>query len=65
MVGHAPNFQDAAEDLAWNTMMYRIRFPRDLVKEQKGITRFKTIFKRLPTSPLDWAEVRALGYVLK
>ncbi|OGL84659.1 hypothetical protein A3J03_02545 [Candidatus Uhrbacteria bacterium RIFCSPLOWO2_02_FULL_46_25] len=61
--GHRPNFQDPKEDLSWNTMMYRIRFPRDLDKEKLGINRFKTIFGRLPTSPLDWSVVRALGYV--
>lgn len=64
MRGRNPNFQDAAEDLAWNTMMYRVRFTRDLTKETQGIAEFRGIFKRTPTSPLDWAAVRALGYVL-
>lgn len=65
MVGHAPNFQNASEDLAWNTLMYRIRFTRDLKKEQQGILQFQALFARAPKSPADWAAVRALGYVLK
>lgn len=64
MLGRDPNFKDAKEDLAWNTMMYRVRFDRDLEKEKDGIGKFRGIFKRLPISPLDWAAVRALGYVL-
>lgn len=64
ILGRNPNFQDADEDLAWNTMMYRVRFTRDLAKEAQGISEFRTIFKRTPISPLDWAVVRALGYVL-
>lgn len=64
MVGHAPNFKAPSEDLAWNTLMYRIRFPRDLVKEQAGIVKFKKIFKRTPATPLEWAIVRAFGYAL-
>jgi len=62
--GHRPNFQDPKEDLSWNTMMYRIRFSRDLDKERNGINRFKSVFRRLPDSPLDWSVVRALGYVI-
>ncbi len=62
--GRAPNFKNASEDLAWNTMLYRIRFDRNLVKESAGITRFKALFGRVPVSPMDWATVRALGYVL-
>jgi len=61
----APDFKNAKEDLAWNTMLYRIRFRRDLVKERMGIGQFRVVFKRLPTSPLDWASVRAYGYALK
>ena len=64
MTGHAPNFQNASEDLAWNTLMYRIRFTRNLVKEQNGINRFQNLYKRSPVSPFDWSIVRALGYVL-
>ncbi|MDD5043618.1 MAG: hypothetical protein PHD51_03030 [Patescibacteria group bacterium] len=61
--GHQPNFKDANEDLAWNTMMYRIRFTRDLVKEKAGIVKFKAKFFKSPASPLDWSTVRALGYI--
>ena len=62
--GHNPVFSNPKEDLAWNTMMYRIRFPRDLTKETIGINKFKKTFGRTPKSPLDWATVRALGYVV-
>ncbi|MCX6715066.1 MAG: hypothetical protein NTX72_04590 [Candidatus Uhrbacteria bacterium] len=65
MTGHAPNFKDASEDIAWNTMLYRIRFTRDLVLEQQGILEYKKIFKGTPSSPSQWAIVRALGYALK
>ncbi len=65
MVGHAPDFKDASEDLAWNTLMYRIRFPRNLVKERQGIETYERIFIRIPRTPFDWAVVRALGYVLR
>ncbi|MBI4281321.1 Ig-like domain-containing protein [Candidatus Uhrbacteria bacterium] len=63
-VSRAPNFKNANEDLAWNTLMYRIRFDRDLAKEQKGIVRFKKVIGKNPSSPLDWAAVRAYGYKL-
>lgn len=64
LLGRRPNFKIASEDLAWNTMMYRVRFKRDLNKERGGITKFRAVFKRTPTSPLDWASVRAWGYAL-
>ncbi len=63
-VSRAPNFKNTNEDLAWNTLMYRIRFDRDLKKEQKGIVRFKKVMGKNPSSPLDWAAVRAYGYKL-
>ena len=65
LVGHAPNFKNAKEDLAWNTMMYRIRFTRDLVKERVGILKFKEKFGVNPTTPLGWSTVRAWGYILQ
>jgi len=65
MVGHTPNFKVLEEDIAWNTMMYRIRFPRDLVKEQTGIVKFKKLYSRIPSTPMEWSIVRALGYALK
>jgi hypothetical protein len=64
LTGHKPNFKNAQEDLAWNTLMYRIRFTRDLVKEKAGIKEFISIFNRVPTSTLDWSAVRVLGYAL-
>lgn len=63
MFGHAPNFKNATENLAWNTLMYRLRFPRDLKEETQGIQTFRTLFKRVPQDPFQWATVRVLGYV--
>ena len=65
LTGHRPNFKNSKEDLAWNTLMYRVRFARDLTKEKVGITKFKMILGGVPTTPLDWATVRAWGYALK
>jgi len=65
LVGHAPDFKNAKEDLAWNTMMYRIRFTRDLAKEKVGILEFKEKFGVNPTTPLGWSTVRAWGYILQ
>lgn len=61
--GHAPNFQDERENLAWNTLMYRIRFPRDLTLERQGIAEFRRAFGRDPQTPFQWAAVRVMGYV--
>jgi hypothetical protein len=58
-----PNFKNATENLVWNTLMYRIRFPRDLAKEKLGILSYRALVRRPPVSPLDWALVRALGYI--
>ncbi|MDO8425573.1 MAG: hypothetical protein Q7T01_03615 [bacterium] len=63
--GREPNFKNTKEDLAWNTLLYRVRFERDLVKERAGIVKFKADFKRIPKTPLDWAAVRAWAYALK
>lgn len=66
LTGHdAPNFADAKDDLAWNTMLYRIRFKRDLTKERAGITKFKATFTKTPKTPTDWAIVRAWAYALR
>lgn len=61
--GHSPIFTNAIEDLSWNTLMYRIRFTRNLTLEASGITKFRQIFLRAPSSPLDWSAVRILGYI--
>lgn len=61
--GRDPNFQNNEENLAWNTLMYRIRFPRNLTSEQYGITQFRRLFGRSPSTPFNWATVRVLGYV--
>ena len=63
MFGHAPNFQNQAENLAWNTLMYRIRFPRNLVLEREGIVEYRRTFRGAPQTPFQWAVVRVLGYV--
>ncbi len=65
MYGRDPNFKKAEENLAWNTLMYRIRFPRDLGAEKEGIQVFKTLFKKTPSDPFQWATVRVMGYVNK
>lgn len=65
IVGRVPDFRDKGDDLAWNTLMYRIRFPRDLAKERKGILLFQKTMSRSPSSPLDWSAVRMLGYLAK
>lgn len=64
LYGRDPNFKDPKEDKAWNVLMYRVRFPRDLTIENKGRLDFIKRFGRVPTSPLDWATVRVLGYVM-
>ncbi|MDQ5919711.1 MAG: hypothetical protein QG668_438, partial [Patescibacteria group bacterium] len=61
--GRDPNFQNPEENLAWNTLMYRIRFTRDLAEERQGITTFRQTFRRAPSDPFQWAVVRVLGYV--
>ena len=58
-----PNFKDAKQDLVWNTLMYRIRFPRDLKLEGAAAARFKAKNARAPKTPLDWAAVRGDAYV--
>jgi hypothetical protein len=44
-------------------MMYRIRFPRDLVKESAGLKAYYALYRHNPTTPFGWAVVRVLGYV--
>jgi hypothetical protein len=61
--GHDPNFDSAVENLSWNTLMYRIRFPRDLVREMSGIQEYLVLYWRTPSTPLQWSIVRVLGYI--
>ncbi|MEK6570292.1 MAG: hypothetical protein AABZ61_02915, partial [Bacteroidota bacterium] len=61
--GHDPVFSDENENLAWNTLMYRIRFPRNLGLERQGITEFIHTFHRRPRDSFQWATVRVFGYV--
>ena len=61
--GHAPDYRNPEENLAWNTLLYRIRFPRDMARERAGITEFRALFRRDPRDPFQWAVVRVLGYV--
>lgn len=61
--GHDPNFQNETENLAWNTLMYRIRFTRDLGKEGSGLALYRKLYGRYPNTPFGWSVVRVLGYV--
>ncbi len=61
--GHAPDYRDPSENLAWNTLLYRIRFPRELERERAGIMEFRALFRRDPQDPFQWAVVRVLGYI--
>ncbi len=63
LYGRDPDFRNAEENLAWNVLMYRIRFPRNLALERQGIQEFRSTFRRDPQDPFQWAVVRALGYV--
>lgn len=63
LYGRDPNFQNAQENLAWNTLMYRVRFTRDLQAERIGIQEFRATFRRAPQDPFQWATVRVMGYV--
>jgi hypothetical protein len=64
LFGHAPNFQNQTENLAWNTLMYRLRFPRNLTDERQGIADFRRVFRTTPQSPFQWSVVRVMGYLL-
>jgi hypothetical protein len=63
LYGRDPNFQNPQENLAWNTLMYRVRFTRDLQAERIGIQEFRATFRRAPQDPFQWAAVRVMGYV--
>jgi hypothetical protein len=63
LFGHDPNFKVAKENLAWNTLLYRIRFPRDMVKEANGLKIYYSIYRHNPTTPFGWSVVRVLGYI--
>ncbi len=58
-----PNFRNANENLAWNALMYRIRLSRDLERERKGISSYRSLFRKTPVTPLEWATVRVLAYI--
>lgn len=61
--GHDPDFQNSTENLAWNTLMYRIRFHRDLGSEKRGINAYQAIYGHAPKTSFSWSVVRVLGYV--
>lgn len=61
----APDFKDRKDDLAWNTILYRVRFPRNLAKERAGISKFRSLYKKAPKTPFEWAQVRAYAYALR
>lgn len=60
-----PNFKNVKDDLAWNTILYRVRFPRNLAKERAGISKFRSLYKKVPKTPFEWAQVRAYAYALR
>lgn len=63
LTGKKLDFKVASVDLAYNSMIYPVRFPgRDLKKEGAAAAKFKKIVGRTPTSPLDWSGVRAIAY---
>jgi hypothetical protein len=64
LVGRNYNPTDLTDDLAWHTMMYRLRFPRNIVKENAAVAQYVKVFKRKPVSAFDWSVVRAWAYVL-
>ncbi len=64
LVGRNYNPADLTDDLAWHTMMYRLRFPRNIVKENAAVAYYIKVFKRKPVSAFDWSVVRAWAYVL-
>ncbi len=47
----------------YNTLVYRLRYERDLKKEAVGIKQFKKTFRRNPATPVEWASVRAWAYI--
>jgi hypothetical protein len=58
--GHDPRFADPTEARVWNTILYRLRIPRDLVQERAALLRFRAFFKRSPSDAFQWAVVRGL-----
>jgi len=63
LMGHKIDFKVASQDLAYNSMIYPVRFPgRDLKKEGAAAAKFKKLIGKAPTSPLDWSGVRAIAY---
>jgi hypothetical protein len=63
LFGHNPDFKNVTDNLAWNTLLYRIRFTRNLAKESKGIKSYVAAYKHSPKTPFEWSVVRVLGYV--
>ena len=63
LYGHNPDFQNPEEKLAWHTLMYRIRFERDLSAERQAIKEFRRTFRREPRDPFQWSVVRVMAYV--
>ena len=62
IMGHKIDFKDKTQDLAYNSVIYPVRFPgRDLKKEGSAAAKFKKLVGRTPTSPLDWSVVRVMA----
>ena len=44
----------------YESLMYRLRIPRDLAAERVALKRFQKLFGHSPRTPLDWAALRAV-----
>ena len=64
ITGRAPKTENSLDQKIMTSLIYDIKYPRDLAKEKIALNKFSKIFKRLPKSPLDWSAVRVLAYVL-
>jgi hypothetical protein len=58
-----PNMKQANDNAAVNIMAYGLRpAQRNTASEKTAILSFKYIFKKTPTTAVDWDEVRAIAY---
>jgi hypothetical protein len=58
-----PNMKQANDNAAVTVMAYGLRpAARNTASEKTAINSFKYIFKKIPTTAVDWDEVRAIAY---
>jgi hypothetical protein len=58
-----PNMANSKDNNAVNIMAYGLRpAARNTASEKSAILSFKHIFKKIPTTAVDWDEVRAIAY---